>query len=147
MNLHNTALPVNFPCTETTSDNDSDSESINLPGTIEDGKRTPCSPPASLPQVSAPSYQRVQLLQEGPYSSLSAERTLHAPVEVFLEFKTIMKSYKQDIVHYGLSCFQCLANPLTGPKFVCTECRDYVLCELCVAVSRHPHVFLKHKHS
>jgi hypothetical protein len=150
--LHRAPLSVNIPCTEANSDRNSDSKSLSLPvsSTIEDEKRTACPPAASLPQVnSAPFYQiqKVQQLQEEPYRPQSAERTVHAPVELFLEFKTIMKSYKQPLVHYAVSCFQCLANPLTGPKFECTECRDYVLCELCVAVSRHPHVFLKHKHS
>ena len=49
------------------------------------------------------------------------------------------------IVHRGISCNICNANPLTGIRYKCSNCIDYDVCARCEPVCDHEknHVFLK----
>jgi peptidoglycan hydrolase-like protein with peptidoglycan-binding domain len=41
-------------------------------------------------------------------------------------------------VHHGIICDGCGATPLTGPRFKCSVCPDFDLCETCEAAGKHP---------
>ena len=49
------------------------------------------------------------------------------------------------VVHRGISCNICNANPLTGVRYKCSNCIDYDVCSRCEPVCDHEknHVFLK----
>lgn len=39
--------------------------------------------------------------------------------------------------HPGVSCDVCHVKPITGPRFKCTVCHDYDMCETCEAKGSH----------
>jgi len=43
-----------------------------------------------------------------------------------------------DAVHHGIVCDGCNVSPITGPRFKCTVCPDYDLCQKCEEKDSHP---------
>jgi hypothetical protein len=48
-------------------------------------------------------------------------------------------------IHYNVRCDDCQVQPITGPRYQCTVCRNYDLCEVCESKNEHPadHPLLK----
>mmetsp|Transcript_8491 Transcript_8491/g.8406 ORF Transcript_8491/g.8406 Transcript_8491/m.8406 type:complete len:233 (+) Transcript_8491:86-784(+) len=59
--------------------------------------------------------------------------------------KKVGLSETNDIVWEGVYCDGCGETPLRGPRFQCTVCEDYDLCEVCEGLIPHDHPFLKVK--
>ncbi|KAI9862371.1 MAG: hypothetical protein M1824_001364 [Vezdaea acicularis] len=52
---------------------------------------------------------------------------------------------REGFVHRGVTCNSCIAMPIRGVRYRCSNCPDYDLCETCEAKGLHPktHLFLK----
>ena len=42
-------------------------------------------------------------------------------------------------VHHGVQCDHCLTSPIIGPRFRCTVCPDFDLCQLCESLGADAH--------
>lgn len=48
----------------------------------------------------------------------------------------LFKAEKQDL-HYGVSCKNCHASPISGKCYKCTSCPEYYLCQPCFNTDAH----------
>jgi len=49
-------------------------------------------------------------------------------------------------VHSHYYCNECGADPIVGPRYKCSVCPDFDICENCEKTIQHPHLFLKINH-
>jgi len=56
-----------------------------------------------------------------------------------------LQSRHDNVLHRGISCNICTANPLTGTRFKCLNCVDYDICSKCEPNAEHEltHVLMK----
>lgn len=54
---------------------------------------------------------------------------------------------REGLIHHGVTCDECQAMPIKGPRYHCNNCPDFDLCEACEAKDCHlrTHVFTKIK--
>ena len=57
------------------------------------------------------------------------------------------RAIKEGIIHHQFHCDCCGDYPIRGPRYRCTNCEDFDLCEVCEATTDHiqTHVFVKIK--
>jgi len=49
-------------------------------------------------------------------------------------------------IHSHYYCDECGADPIVGPRYKCSVCPDFDICENCEKTIQHPHLFLKINH-
>jgi hypothetical protein len=56
---------------------------------------------------------------------------------------------ESEVKHWNVSCDGCKQSPIVGPRYKCTKCHNYDLCNKCESSGRHPsdHLLLKIKQS
>ena len=65
-----------------------------------------------------------------------------SPLCLFVCFSFFLFLFDQS-VHEDVACDGCNACPIVGPRFKCTICPDFDLCEACEQRAAHPHPMIK----
>ena len=83
------------------------------------------------------------------FNDLKEERQFE--IDKLSQIRISDKSQKNEIicttVHNNIKCDQCFMNPIIGPRYKCSKCKNYNLCEKCEEKNEntqsHSHYFIK----
>ena len=95
---------------------------------------------AALPDVTKQQFLRLA-------SQFLVPEAKKVDSEVHEALRSLLDQNPVPVVHSNVSCDGCQMFPLVGPRFKCTICEDFDLCESCEAEGNHPadHALIKFK--